>query len=257
MSKSWINVEGKWREAISVWENINGTWKKDIIPSGNVNGEWKPFMEYNKVNGIVTSGLIGYWSSKSGFTPTLWTDLSGKGHSFVLVGSPTLVDDGVYFDGVDDYGKVSTANQLPITTDYTIEFGIKIRDVTSTCYILYGWDSTATAHHRGVNLSSSELLRVNAPASTTTGYTIPLNTYLHVQIKRITDTTHALYINGVFRNNFTTSSPFVGIRGSLQVGTDGGSSRLPATISFMRIYDRALTDQELTKNFLVGREVGL
>ena len=206
---------------------------------------------------IITDGLIGYWNSKQGFDGLVWQDLSGNGRHFKMAGNPTLATDGVYFDGVDDKGELPNNQLMPITSDYTIEFGIKLRDITATSYVVYGYDSSVNAHHRGINLNTSELLRYNAPSSATTTYTVPLNTYVHIQLKRITDTSHALYVNGVFRNNFTTPSPFVGIRGLFHIGYDGGSSRLPATISFIRIYSKALTDQELAKNFLIGKEVGL
>lgn len=67
-NKTWINVNGIFKEVKNVWQNINGTWKQKIIPKGNINGAWKNFIQYILIlynYGVSNVPFSGYSSSFS------------------------------------------------------------------------------------------------------------------------------------------------------------------------------------------------
>ncbi|MDF1507620.1 hypothetical protein PZE06_05420 [Robertmurraya sp. DFI.2.37] len=45
--KTWVNVNGTFRNVKSVWVKINDIWKK-CVPKGKVDGIWKEFIIYMK-----------------------------------------------------------------------------------------------------------------------------------------------------------------------------------------------------------------
>lgn len=46
--KTWINVNGVYKEVKDIWQNVNGYWKNQTIPRVNILDDWKELIEYKR-----------------------------------------------------------------------------------------------------------------------------------------------------------------------------------------------------------------
>lgn len=203
---------------------------------------------------IVKDGLIAYYNAKQGVVGDQWLDLSGNDLHLTLTGT-TLQSDGIYFDGVDDRAR-SDWDAFTPTEDYTVEIGIKKLAQSKTVYILYSY--AGGAYERNITSNSSERLRINDGIdSHVSAYTLPSGEMVRITIRRVDDLNHDVFINGEYNSTITTGQFIRGFWGTITLGNDGGSNFINATYAYVRLYDRSLSNAEITQNSLVGLEVGL
>lgn len=203
---------------------------------------------------IAKDGLLYYYNSKQGYTSNVWEDLSGNEYHLNM--TDTMLDgDGVYFNGSSmSKGVMGSGMSVPVQSSYTLEFALKVPDLTATSYFLYFYRSTGS---RALTLTSSELLRMYAESTSfPSTYQVPINTIVQFTIKHVTNNMHALYINGTFRENINTTANISDLTGSLNVGTNG-SGHYKGHIAYVRQYNRSLSDTEISNNYSYGLDVGL
>lgn len=207
---------------------------------------------------IATSGLVYYYNSKQGASSTQWLDLSGN--AYHLNSTNVLIEtDGVYYSGTDtSRSALSFTTSIPIQTDFTVEVCVKLPDLTNSGYILSGYVSGSSAAYRAVSFNSDQVFRVqDGISSKVSGYYGRIGEHTTYTIKRVSATSVALYINGIFERNFAVEQDYKGVSGELVIGTDDGGGNFKGHIAFARQYNRSLTDEEIYNNSLYGREVGL
>jgi hypothetical protein len=203
--------------------------------------------------GINTVGLVlnldaGNAASYPG-TGTVWTDLSGNGNNGTLTSGPTYssADGGsIVFDGVND------AIVLPaITPTPTATFNAWIYiNGTHGNYgaIFSNWGGGGNAYFIGTPPNSTSIdVYINGVLP----YTIsPLsaNTWNMLTISHTADTAVA-YINGVQTN--TASSTLNSATNVSSIGFDTSRNNYPfkGNISQVLIYNRALSQSEITQNY--------
>lgn len=212
---------------------------------------------------IVTDGLrlyldAGNASSYPG-SGTTWTDLSGFGNNFTLINGPTYTTESggaIVFDGTNDYATGPNSNLYGITADATIEVIMKPTQAVGGTLFRF----TATENLRG--------LFSHAPY---------FDTYYFDSVNQRIQFTDNTLINQisyfVFRRR-TTPSPYREIiRNTVQRAAD---TNIPNTMTLnanpvllaaiptdaeyykgniyvFRVYNRALTDAELTQNYNADR----
>ena len=168
------------------------------------------------------------------------------------------------FDGVDDSIDSTTSAGLTGTGSWTMESVFKINGIPSNA--LYGnviVDTDATGGSANMILvdyggghggSQNQLLYASRP-STGGSYTLlggPIltqGTYYHVAVVRNDVTNTKLYVNGSLYSTYsgnvpTATQPLVRI-GRWTDGTVYGNSTIPN----VKIYNRALSDQEVAQNY--------
>lgn len=215
------------------------------------------------VSNVVTDGLrlyldAGNASSYPG-SGTTWTDISGFGNNFTLVNGPTYSTESggaIVFDGTNDYATGPNSNTFGITADATIELIIKPTAAAAGSSFRF----TATENIRG--------LFAHTPYGD--GY------YFDSVGQRIFFTDSTLINQNayfVFRRRTATSPYREIIRNSVQRVTDTNIpntmtlnanpvllAAIPADLEYFkgnmyifRVYNRALSDAELTQNYNADR----
>ncbi len=214
------------------------------------------------------SGLVGYWKFDDG-SGTTATDSSGNNNTGTLYSDPAWVD-GKYgkassFDGVDDYVKVEDSNSLHFSTSVTLMAWVCLPlDATYSDSRVLGKD----AWNGGTNLHlviHDNLGHIGFGLGIGDGYTSVFQTSIEV-VPRETWTHVAATYNGslmrVYINGFLDSSlPWTSGLSSNTNPLTIGSKNPPylgyffnGTIDEVRIYDRALSQQEIQNDMraLVG-----
>jgi hypothetical protein len=210
---------------------------------------------------IVTNGLV--LNLDAGFTPsyprtnTTWYDTSGNGNNINLINGPTFdtANGGsIVFDGSDDYAQNDSPN-LPT--------GNVITTICAWIYVVSGygdWQGIAGWGNAGV-FSNSALLDMNQGrlAFSTWGYpgaedlissyNVPKNTWKYV-VGSINNRNIKLYADGVnVLNSSITSTPNVTSTKLRLATTDYPGRLLNTKISSVQIYNRELSQTEITQNY--------
>ena len=213
------------------------------------------FLDFSIDDGIVSSGLIMYLdagNSNSYDGGTTWYDLSGEGNNVTLTNGPVYSSDNdglMVFDGLDDIGIGPNINPPSITIDvwkkwttvsddWLITNQVAPTDSSKGYYIRIDSPSYAMRFYAGTG-----------PSARVVATTINLNEWYHV-VGNIDANSTNLYVNGVLVS--TTSGgviDYTGVQG-LTIGADNTNQRdTPGPIGPIRIYDRALTAEEVLQNF--------
>jgi hypothetical protein len=226
---------------------------------------------------IVTNGLV--LNLDAGFTPsypttnTTWYDVSSGGNNGTLTNGPTysLTNGGsIVFDGVDDYA-VTTQDQTPnlnITSSITLETWLKSTAVANSQHgdgvNSKGLSSDGnTGVYETLIVSSGEInypffrVRIvsNTPTYFPTNISLSLNQIYHF-VSTYDGSTMRIFINGVEAgtglstsgNIETNTQPLcIGVR--LVHRNFGGDSFFSGNIFTNRIYNRALSQSEITQNY--------
>jgi len=194
-----------------------------------------------------------------------WKDLSDNGNDGQLINfgfteDSGWVDGGLKFDGVDDYVNCGNDNILNSDLELCAE-----ALVTASSYnhagaggfprILSKSYGSIQGYQILINSANSKLgIELKGGTTMYSNNSIPLNEKVHIAFTYSTSNVK-IYINGVLDKEFrgvsgilaSNSTPFiVGDRG------DGGR-KWSGEILLVRIYNRALTDEEILQNYQAGQ----
>jgi hypothetical protein len=203
---------------------------------------------------IVTDGLVlcldaANPKSYPG-TGTAWADLSGSGNNGTLVNGPVYSSangGSIDFDGTDDY--VSLPNSLGYTTSVSAFAWIKTDGSPSGGYhIVFGGQELE------ISIPTSGQLRTGV--FTTARYVNNLGSGLvdgnwHQIGFTFSGTTKTAYIDSVSVGTQTTAGTLTSSFSSRTMGRFGSSTsyEMNGFISDAKIYNRALTANEIQQNF--------
>jgi len=226
---------------------------------------------------IVTDGLV--LNLDAGFvgsyptTASTWYDLSGNNNSGSLINGPTFnsANSGsIVFDGVDDYA-VTTQDQTPnlnITSSITLETWLKSTAVANSQHgdgvNSKGLSSDGnTGVYETLMVPSGEInypffrMRIGSSTPTYSPTNIPVNlNQIYHFVSTYDGSVMRIFINGVESgtglstsgNIETNTQPLcIGVR--LIHRNFGGDSFFSGNIFTNRIYNRALSQSEITQNY--------
>ena len=231
--------------------------------------------DVSRDNPDLNSGLVGYWSfdGKDMANITAY-DRSGNSNNGTLTNGPTRaigkIGQGLSFDGVDDYVDSGTASVLddlgPVSISAWIyprsegESGVgaivtKDTALTSGYWLLRMYSAGINSLSFIKNYSTTDLIIATADNA------ITLNTWQHITLvwdgsssavnaKIYINATEASYVqqqNGVdTKNSDNALNLYIGNRGNSNITFDG-------SIDDVRIYNRALTSDEVKRLYNLGR----
>lgn len=221
-------------------------------------------MRFNNGNEYVQSGLIAYLDgiNNTGFghsddTQT-WKDLSNHGNDATLYNSPTWSNNSLTFNGQNNYGRLENTKNLALTNGVTIETRVKIISLTQSVYqeffsnyegagigiCYYNTNKFLTTKHAN---GSWRTAPTDDNITNMGEYYTVVTTYDNIR--------HKLYVNGVLvkesaeANSMTitpSSAPFA-IGGN--PNTTGMDTYNNVEFQNVLIYDRALSDNEVMRNY--------
>jgi hypothetical protein len=192
---------------------------------------------------------------------TTWTDTSGNNNNGTLTNGPTFLRErgrgSIVFDGVNDYANIPT---------------FTIPTASLSCESFFQWANIGTSRGTIFSLNynyptSGYLIRQRDDSSgkfviwsdngtetnvfSTTALTV--NTWNHVVVIQM-QSTCSIYINGILDSSQALQNPILNQSYPILLGTrafSGGSAGayLTGRISVARIYNRALSAQEVLQNY--------
>ena len=211
---------------------------------------------------LVTDGLILYLdaaSKRSYVGGSTWTDLTKNSNNFEINGG--VQHNGKYFSLNGSTSQYFQSNPFSHPTeDFTIELYERITEFNLTpfySYAVLGDDNEGLLY---LPSDSSAEIQIRGPAGqVNTGFAIELNKFYQIARVRISSSgDEKLYINGDLAFEGTLAAgQSTQANGSFNVGQEqdspGGGFRDTQTIigdvSIVRVYDRALSPQEISTNY--------
>lgn len=222
-----------------------------------------------KSYGSIGSGLAGYWNfDGSSILNGVIRDLSGNGNTgnLISIASSTFYTAGkigqaVNFDGVNDYILISDSSLLRPTT-VTISAWVKAKP-SAKGYIVIKDKGTGTSYHLGIaqNTAANTFgfcsFVSGSYTCASTSNTAYQNVWTHV-VGVYDGTNRYIYINGVLAD--TKAGGAIDYTGPLSLyigGYTGGANTINALVDDARIYNRALSAQEVLQLYMFGQLVAI
>ena len=218
---------------------------------------------------IITNGLVLNLDAKDinsyPGSGTTWYDTSGGGRNFTLVNGPTWNSNGYFaLDGTDDYMTGPATNTFGLDQEHTLEVVIKTASLGTKT--LFNWRSSSQTDRQimghvpylgdiiyyDVGNNTGATGRINYTANI-------LNRLVYVSFRCRTSVTpyRQIFENNVEKVNsganstatmtFGTQAALIGVFNNFNIPGSGGVWH--GDLYSFRLYNRALTDQELTQNY--------
>ena len=184
-------------------------------------------------------------------TGTVWTDLTGS-NSGTLTNGPTFDagnGGGIVFDGSDDYVDLGSPSSLAVgQSDFTWNVWVK----TGSSLSGYKMILSCNVYYCYLSTYDSQFTFDTSVNGTNRFGSISTNTWYNVTVAR-SGTTAYCYIDSSLIN---TTSESRSIGGQFNVGRWAYNGSLPynSRISNVSIYNRALTADEIRRNYLSTKE---
>jgi len=213
-------------------------------------------------SGLVLALDAGNLKSYPG-SGTTWTDLSGNGNHFTLFNSPSYQGTNFVFDGVDDYMRSTNTIDLTGTNQITVDIAFNVPTVTTNVMAFEftsNWNANSGAFGAFTNSNGA------FADSPTTDNDIHTNSGQVGEDFSVANTTSASVYHFIFRSGdislYYNSNLASKLRDSvyadfanfansyLYIGSRGGTSLFGEYILYyIRVYNRALTAQEIQQKF--------
>ena len=219
----------------------------------------------------VSSGLVGHWPLNGPATSWLTDttqDTSGNGNTGTLVGMSTTsspvagkIGQALQFGPSTSYVNIPNSSSIGITGDMTITAWVNTSDVTDTFqeiagktlsnepdpydYYLINYGVTlGLRFYRGNGSTNCEV--------DSSGQIAPGKWQFVAVTMSGTSVTH--YLNGAPNGSAGCSTSIMNGSGSLEIGNRAdGATQMHGTIDDVRIYNRALSAQEVEQLYLLGK----
>jgi len=208
-------------------------------------------------------GIVGLWHFDEGSGASTVADSSGNGNTGTVTGATTgvagMFDNGLSFDGTNDYVDFGSDASLQLTDEFTIELWVNRTDKTTfERFLSHSTDASTYAYEVGVDYANPDewRLRLNSDAATlTVAMAGDAGEWIHVAFvydKSLASDNMKIYENGVevASGDYSTSLTGHGTLLTNRAGkTDGW---LKSTIDEVRIWDEALTAEQIEVSYELG-----
>ncbi|MBR9692832.1 DUF2341 domain-containing protein [Candidatus Woesearchaeota archaeon] len=210
-------------------------------------------------------GLLGSWHFNEG-SGTVAKDSSGNGHDGTLTNSPTWTTSGVEGDSLSFVGP--TLRYVDIGDDaafqqnrYTVSAWVNIPSTIYETQTVVGrrdaWDETNYMVRIVSSTGRPQITHVRPDIGNTidsvTGTTDLRNAGWKHVVATYDGSEQRIYVNGVSEGFVAAADPEMGGGQQVQIGHDrSGNFRFDGDIDEVRIYDRALSEDEVKTEFCTG-----
>ncbi len=220
---------------------------------------------------LLSKGLVGYWpldGNTTNWTTDTTKDLSGNGNTGKVVSMSTTtspvagkIGQALKFNGSNYIEATDSATLRVGDPAFTFSAWVKPSSVSGcsseNCIIFNKENSYEWALSNDSTVAWAIANTSPGWAWETTGLTVPINIWTHIVITY--DGSHVItYKNGGSPNSQTATGAVnnTGYQNALRIGArgapGGGSAFFPGTIDDVRIYNRALSAQEVTDLYKLG-----
>src|SRR3989344_5253607 len=212
----------------------------------------------------LTSGLVGHWTFDGPNMLTNVRDSSGQGNNGSLIGQaatttvPGKVGQALQFDGTDDYVNVGTGlnSSLTVNDAFSLAFWLRSTGSSEISVIANAdLDSPYVGMEVLIEADGDIRLDINSDGDNLDRITVTAGLHdsrWHYVVIAHADSTASntnVYIDGVLKSKTVNSDSGADLNSStnLQIGARDGANRLfNGSLDDVRIYNRALTQAEIT-----------
>ena len=186
-------------------------------------------------------------------TGTIWYDLSGRVKNGDLTNGPTFSSANggcIVFDGVDDFVNIPNVYDFSISNAVTAEIWAKS---TPTLWNNYGF--LVSKRDQFIIHPSPGTKDLDFYVNTASGYqatSVTLTSITEFTCYTLTYSAGVVsaYINGSFRSSAAVGATLTSDTGDTTIGKDDSLSRyLYGSVASTRLYNRALSQAEITQNY--------
>lgn len=186
-------------------------------------------------------------------TGTTWYDLSGRGKNGDLTNGPTFSSTNggcIVFDGANDYVNITNVYDFSTTNAVTVEIWAKS---TPTLWNDYGFLVSKRDQfiiHPNAGTKDVNFYVNTANGWQSTGVTLTSITEFTCYTLTYNAGVISAYINASFRNSASVGATLTSDTGDTTIGKDDTLSRyLYGSVASTRLYNRALSQAEITQNY--------
>lgn len=208
------------------------------------------------IEGYINRGLLVHYDGYQKVENNVWLDLSGNGNNGILYNfsNNAWSNNGIQFDGINDYIKTTQVSSFPSgSSQYTLEINFKFETLKNRNNLLNLGIYNSIGNANGIYIYNSTVishwywnddLRTESIIESDNIYTI---TVLY------NGTNRRIYLNGemVAEDNATPNT----ILGNITIGDEipNQDGFFNGKVYSVRIYDRALTDEEIKNNYNIDK----
>ncbi len=183
-----------------------------------------------------------------------WADMTGRSNNGELVNGPTYSSangGSLSFDGVDDYIDLNTNDIITGTNPFTFEAFYKVTNTSVNAELFGNYGSGYTSNT--IWISGRYGVYINTSVPYFQGYPLGAGTY-HMAFTRTSAGACVLYKNGVV-DGTATSTTSISVGQNFRIGSDvnGIGEVFGGNLYNLKIYNRALTAQEVQQNYNATR----
>lgn len=211
--------------------------------------------------GIVTDGLVGYWHYAQGYNNGVWQNIApatvGQ-YNGTVNGGVSLVSDGVTFDGTTGYINIGALPLLTGLSSFTLQ--VLVGSVTSGATSLYSIGLASDSSNRYGITFANNYPKFTSVVNSATNSMSPSSNTLGSGMATVTvdSSGRKLYLNNSSPNKSDTTTITLPTINYVSIGCIYyGTPLVPnyffnGKIRAVRIYNRALTQAEITQNYNVA-----
>jgi len=209
-------------------------------------------------NDPTIGGLVGWWTMNEGTGTVTTADLSGNGNTGYLTNSPSwtngVVRSGLKFDGTTQFIVIKTNSVFTILTNLTLSFWCNwLGGLGEGCIV-----DRAAAYSTTIVGSTGGNIQIyyQRNGSWATSIAIPQNKWINISWT-LTASSLNLYTNGILAASTTPSGGVSSLSDNVVGignvgGAGGGSYYFNGFIDDVRIYNRALSSDQILKLYNGG-----
>ena len=214
-------------------------------------------------NGLILH-LDGINNTGSGHsnTSTIWKDLSGNNNNGTIKGASWL-NDGLYFDGIDDWVPIKELNY----NQFTLEAVFETKDVLNYEYQYIICNLEVGGYGIALDAGNKNLFGISYNTNIVDYELLLSQNDINLNLKNTLTYTndgkeHKLYLNGNLINSkvdenrvlgFPNDNTIMALGTNPKGATNVGLESFNGTIYSARMYNRVLTEQEVKNNYEIDK----
>ena len=190
---------------------------------------------------------------------TAWYDLSGRGNHGTLINGPVFSSNdrgSISFDGSNDYINCGNDNSLNMSTEATLIHWLKFNGYNWSPFIGKITDRyvanfrvwIGSDRQFDVELTNTEY----KPLFSVSPAELPINSWCNLAVRFKSNGDLSGFFNGSEKNTVTKSIGSINSSNFL-IGPDTGGFYGSGAISYIQLYNRALSNDEIRQNFNATR----
>lgn len=226
-------------------------------------------MRFNKGNSYVEDGLIahldGINNTGNGHSndTTIWKDLSNNGNDATLYNNPVWSNNSILFDGVSNYGLLNNTTNMEFPDGITLEIRVKVLSFIGTnnggnIEFLGNWEGAGL----GILYNNNNFFYANMYADSSWKATFleqPIHTLNKIYTVTLVYNNSELkmYVDGTLIKTTSVNALIIPARVPFGIGCNPNKQNdnivcgtyANAEFEKVLIYDRALTENEVMRNY--------